>query len=95
MAPSSAETRLDTREGTVAAEIRDLHAQLQQLDDVTGKLRVRLDELMVQRPTKEIGTPEEDDPVSRCKVAGEIHAAVGLAFNITAKVTDMLCCLDL
>lgn len=85
----------DIREGTVAAEIRDLHAQLQALDDVTGKLRLRLEGVVVQRPTAQAvqGTPA--NAISRCGIAGEIHAAVDLACNITAKCNDMLCCLEL
>lgn len=86
----------DIREGTVAAEIRDLHAQLQALDDVTGKLRQILEPLIVNRPRP--GTNEATgpcNPIDRCKVSGEIRAAVDLACNITAKCNDMLCSLDL
>jgi|SRR6185503_1958438 len=86
----------DVREGTVSAELRDLHAQLQALDDVTGKLRQRLDAVMVPRPvsTQAVGGGPAN-PISRCEVAGGIHAAVDLACNITAKCNDMLCCLEL
>lgn len=84
------------RDGAVATEIRDLHAQLQALDDVTGKLRQVLDDLIVNRPQPmRAECIAKDSPVDRCKVAGEIHAAVNLACNITAKCNDMLCCLDL
>lgn len=85
----------DIREGTVVAEIRDLHAQLQALDDVTGKLRQRLDAVMVPRPVSNQAGGGPSNPISRCEVAGGIHAAVDLACNITAKVNDMLCCLEL
>ena len=93
LAPSADGPR-DIREGTVVAEIRDLHAQLQALDDVTGKLRSRLCAVVVDRPTAaQCEAPK--DPVQRCELAGQIHAAVDLACNITCKVNDMLCCLEL
>lgn len=83
------------RDGSVAMEIRDLHAQLQALDDVTGELRQVLDSLMVDRPRPDNAIKESANPTDRCKVAGEIHAAVDLARNITAKCNDMICCLDI
>ena len=83
------------RSPTVTAEIKDLHTQLQALDDVTGKLRQILDPLMVNRPQPAEVCAQGVSPIPRCTIAGEIHAAVDLACNITAKCNDMLCCLDL
>jgi len=82
------------REATVSAEIRDLHSQLQALDDVTGKLLARLEGVFVERPAAaQVDAPAA--PIVRCKLAGEIHAAVDLACNVTAKVNTILCGLEL
>ena len=93
LAPSSPATEI--REGSVLAEIRELHAQLQQLDDLTGKLRSKLSPAMLDRPLAQGAQGPVGNPIQRCEVAGQIHAAVDLACNISAKVTDMLCCLEL
>ena len=96
LAPTMSAPACDVREGTIGAEIRDLHAQLQAMDDVTGQLRLRLENVVLNRPT---GSNKCDaapcNPVQRCEVAGQIHAAVDLACNITAKVNDMLCSLEI